>query len=250
MENTTAFDLNNAIRCWRDGLSQSPQFREEDLTELEGHLRDAVGELQARGLTDDEAFLVAARRLGNPAALEPEFAKVNRSQVWLYRLLWMLVGIQGWGLVTTVARTASDTAVLGGLAGLGYSFPRAYPISGGSLFAASLFGLTNLLALAGCIAGGWWLVRRKESAMHKVAVRALGRPVLLGMGVSVLWVVANLSSALRWPLMLKHYPPEVVGNIATAQALPWFVIGPLQTVAFVVLTIVLFRRRVRACPAA
>src|ERR1039457_5316434 len=98
MENPTTFDLNNAICRWRDGLRQSPHFREENLAELEAHLRDSVAELQGRGLPDEEAFLLATRRLGNPARLDSEFAKVNRRQVWLHRVLWMLVGIQVWGL--------------------------------------------------------------------------------------------------------------------------------------------------------
>ena len=97
MENPTAFDLNHAISRWRDDLRQSPYFREENLAELEAHLRDSVAELQGRGLTDEEAFLLATRRIGDPERLDPEFAKVNRGQVWLNRVLWMLVGVQVWG---------------------------------------------------------------------------------------------------------------------------------------------------------
>ena len=41
--------------------------------------------------------IVATRRLGRPAGLESEFAKINRREVWLSRLLWMLIGIQVWG---------------------------------------------------------------------------------------------------------------------------------------------------------
>jgi hypothetical protein len=245
MEDSTAFDLNNAIRHWRDGLSHSPQFREEDLAELEAHLRDSVAELQGRGLTDEEAFLLAARRLGNPARLEPEFAKINRGHVWLHRLLWMLVGIQAWGLLTTLSRVTADTVVLGGLAGFGYNSPRAYPLSAGSLFAAALFGLANLVVLAGCVAGCWWLVRRKEDTAHKVALKALHQPVLLGLALSGLVLVIGFSSVVEWPLVQRYYAPEVVGNIATAKSFAHLVLAPLQTLAFVVLTIVLFRRRLR-----
>ncbi len=83
-------------------------------------------------MTDEEAFLLATRRLGCPAGLESEFAKINRGQVWLNRLLWMLVGIQLWGLMIRASRVAADAAVLGGLAGFGYLFQRAYPLSAGS----------------------------------------------------------------------------------------------------------------------
>jgi hypothetical protein len=74
MENSPTFDLNNAIRCWRDGLFQSPHFREDNLVELEAHLRDSVAELQRRGLTNEEAFWLGTRRLGQPAGLELELS--------------------------------------------------------------------------------------------------------------------------------------------------------------------------------
>jgi hypothetical protein len=245
MENPTAFDLNHAIRRWRGGLSQSPHFREENLAELEAHLRDSMAELQSRGLTDEEAFLLAARRLGNPARLDSEFAKVNRGQVWLNHVLWMLVGIQVWGLVGTIAHFATDAAVLGGLTGLGYKFQHSSPYSSANLFAAALFGLANSLALAACIAGCWWLVRRKEDTAHNVAVKALRRPVLLGVAVSVLFLAFTLGTVVEMPLMLRYYSLQAIGNISMAQSLARFVLMPLEMLAFVVLTIVLFRRRFR-----
>ncbi len=96
METQSTFILNNAIQSWRDGLGRSPNLREENLAELEGHLRDSVAALQGQGLSEEEAFLLAARRLGHPAGLESEFAKINRREVWVNRLLWMLIGIQAW----------------------------------------------------------------------------------------------------------------------------------------------------------
>jgi len=245
MENSPAFDLNNAINRWRDGLNQSPHFREENLAELEAHLRDSVTELQSRGLTNDEAFLLGARRLGNPVGLELEFGKINQGRVWLHRLLWMLVGVQVWDLLLTVSRLAADAGVLGGLIGLRYGFLGTYPLSGGSLFAAALFGLANLLALTGCVAGCWWLLRRMENTAHKVALKALRRPILLGLVVSALFLVVRFSAfvlATR-PLMLQGYSPDVYISIVTGRSLALFTVMSLETLAFVILTIVLLRRR-------
>ncbi len=245
MENAPTFDLNNAIGRWRDGLSQSPQFREENVAELEAHLRDSVADLQSRGLTGEEAFLLGARRLGSPAWLEPEFAKINRGQVWLQRLLWMLVGIQVWGLFSTLSRGAVQAALIGGMAGFGYNFPRTDAFSARNLIIAALLVLANLLGLAGCVAGGWWLVRRKEETAHKVTLKALRRPVLLGLAVSLfLWVISFTQVwVLNGPLVFKRYGPAVLSNLYAIQSLAWAVLGPLQTLAFVILTIVLLRRR-------
>ncbi len=79
METTIEFDLNNALHLWLERLGQSPQVKVEDLKELESHVRDSVGQLQTKGLSSEESFLIATRRAGTPAQLEPEFAKVNRS---------------------------------------------------------------------------------------------------------------------------------------------------------------------------
>jgi hypothetical protein len=245
MENSPVFNLNHALHRWRDGLSQSPHFREENLAELEAHLRDSVAEWQSRGLTDEEAFLLAARRLGNPVRLDTEFAKVNRGQVWLNRALWMLVGVQVWGLLGFIARVATDAAVFGGLTGLGYKFQGAGQFSTANLFAAALFGLANLVALAACIAACWWLVRRKEAAAHKVAVKALRRPVLLGLVVTVVFVVIAVPLPAELPLLLKYYPAEVIGSVRFTQSLANWILSPLETLAFMILTIVLFRRRLR-----
>jgi hypothetical protein len=79
MENISQFDLNLALRQWLERLGQSPQVKAENLKELESHVRDSVGQLQCKGLSSEESFLVATHRVGSPAELEPEFGKVNRS---------------------------------------------------------------------------------------------------------------------------------------------------------------------------
>ena len=85
MENQTSFDLSSAIQKWRETLAQSTTFRAADLDELEAHLRDAVPGLQAAGLSPEEAFLIATRRIGPRHALESEFRKINTGHAWLNR---------------------------------------------------------------------------------------------------------------------------------------------------------------------
>lgn len=98
MANETSFDLNVAIKHWRENLAQSPAFRTENLNELESHLRDSVAILQTRGLSEEEAYLIAGRRIGNGPQLQTEFGKVNRTATWADRILWMLIGFQIWTL--------------------------------------------------------------------------------------------------------------------------------------------------------
>jgi hypothetical protein len=79
MENVSQFDLNIALQHWLECLGQSPQVKPADLQELESHVRDSMSQLEGKGLSSEESFLIATHRMGTPAQLEPEFAKLNRS---------------------------------------------------------------------------------------------------------------------------------------------------------------------------
>jgi len=50
--------------------------------ELESHLRDSVDDLATRGVSEEEAFLVSVRRMGDAQALGDEFAKITTESLW------------------------------------------------------------------------------------------------------------------------------------------------------------------------
>ncbi len=86
------FDLNGAIGDWRRRLEAQPDIQPADLAELEDHLRESVEDLRSSGLSEEEAFLVAARRLGDPEALGGEFATADPGLRRRLRLRWIMVG--------------------------------------------------------------------------------------------------------------------------------------------------------------
>ncbi|MFW8745029.1 permease prefix domain 1-containing protein, partial [Mesorhizobium japonicum] len=49
---------------WRRAVRSSGAVDDADAAELEDHLRDSIAELRQAGLDDEEAFLIAVRRLG------------------------------------------------------------------------------------------------------------------------------------------------------------------------------------------
>ena len=53
-----------------------------DVDELESHLRDRVDALTAAGLADDEAFLIAVKRLGSVDELSREYAAEHSGRLW------------------------------------------------------------------------------------------------------------------------------------------------------------------------
>ncbi|MEY2410657.1 MAG: hypothetical protein QOF48_3327 [Verrucomicrobiota bacterium] len=77
MEKPTPFSLIDSLRRWREHVNRLPTFERENIDELETHLRDSLARLQAGGLSEQEAWLVALKRLGYSDALEHEFAKLG-----------------------------------------------------------------------------------------------------------------------------------------------------------------------------
>lgn len=78
----TTFELESQVRKWRGHLRASGTLGEQDLEELESHLRDSIDDLASRGVSSEEAFLVSVRRMGDTEALGDEFAKVSTESVW------------------------------------------------------------------------------------------------------------------------------------------------------------------------
>ncbi|HEY7875969.1 MAG TPA: permease prefix domain 1-containing protein, partial [Actinomycetota bacterium] len=66
--------VESQIAQWRSFVTKTPAVNGRDVDELEGHLRDRMAELSEAGLTADEAFLVAVKRMGDLDALSREFA--------------------------------------------------------------------------------------------------------------------------------------------------------------------------------
>ncbi len=95
MEPQTRFDLNIALQHWREELAAQASLTAEDRRELEAHLNDTVAELRGRGLSDQEAFWLACRRVGQPEQLAQEFAKDNPASVWRQRVFWLAAGLLG-----------------------------------------------------------------------------------------------------------------------------------------------------------
>jgi len=74
--------LEVQIGQWRAYLRRRRAINGPDVEELETHLRDQVGALTHAGLAEDEAFLVAVKRMGSLDALSREFAREHSERLW------------------------------------------------------------------------------------------------------------------------------------------------------------------------
>lgn len=114
------FNLENAIYEWKQRVQQAESVTQENVDELEEHLREAIPGFVQKGLTEEEAFQVASMRLGEHAVLSKEYGKVNGTSVWRRRILWMLFGYVGG--IALASGISGFSACVGTLSAyLGYS---------------------------------------------------------------------------------------------------------------------------------
>jgi len=81
------FELEKAIKRWRQRMLDAGIKAPEALEELENHLRDDVEQQVCSGTSESEAFENAVRQLGQPVALRKEYAKAGRPKRELLRKL-------------------------------------------------------------------------------------------------------------------------------------------------------------------
>ena len=74
--------LEERIEEWRSYLRRRRAIHSADIEELESHLRDEVATLTGAGLSSDEAFVVAVKRIGALDALAREFAQEHSDRLW------------------------------------------------------------------------------------------------------------------------------------------------------------------------
>ncbi|MGH3132775.1 MAG: permease prefix domain 1-containing protein [Gaiellaceae bacterium] len=114
--------VESQIAEWRAYVATAPGVNGHDVDELEDHLRHQIAELNAAGLTADEAFLVAVKRMGDLDSLSREFAREHSGRLWKQLILrdddepartssgWFetLVFAVAAAVVVQVARLAAD----------------------------------------------------------------------------------------------------------------------------------------------
>jgi hypothetical protein len=103
-------DLETQIAEWRTYLHRRRELHRADAEELEDHLRSKIAELTEAGLHDDEAFVVAVKRMGSLDELSREFAREHSDRLW--KQLMVTAGDDG----PPSARSGTDLGVMIGCA--------------------------------------------------------------------------------------------------------------------------------------
>ena len=144
----TETGVESQITEWRAYVAKAPAVDGRDLEELETHLRDQIAELGAAGLTDDEAFLVAVKRMGDLDTLSREFAREHSGRLWKQLVLRSdedaTDGASGW---IPAFAFAAGAAIAMRIALVAAGFPEGSPT-----WLGRNFGLLVLPFLAGYFA--------------------------------------------------------------------------------------------------
>jgi hypothetical protein len=74
--------LEEHIAQWRSYILRRQAIHPVDVAELEDHLREQIEALSDAGLSADEAFLVAVKRMGAIDDLTREFAREHSDRLW------------------------------------------------------------------------------------------------------------------------------------------------------------------------
>ena len=74
--------LEERIGAWRSYVLRRRAIDAMDVDELEDHLRNQVADLQEAGLDEEEAFLIAVKRLGALDPLSREYAQEYSERLW------------------------------------------------------------------------------------------------------------------------------------------------------------------------
>ena len=244
--NATMFQLDTAIQTWKERHQANDAVSSEALSELESHLRDSIVTLEDSGLNEEEAFIIASKRLGSPIELEGEFGKVHQKQVWLSRTLLML---SGYLLITLFLKfiafdqaTASTLALAFGLESTQISIPlvgHGYRLHWSGIIHAvvGLLGLGIAAAIILSFARGTW----QDTARLMAGRMGIGK--LLTLWIVIYGIVSGFQLGLKH-LQFRIQSPTLgeVANYAVSASLSNFSTQVFAAVMIVVLTAMLGRR--------
>lgn len=239
------FDRDSAVEEWRLSLLSRGGLTVSELDELQDHLEFVEGDLSEL-LRPEEAFWLAAHRVGTPDALTREFAKVRPNREWEVRAQWALLGILAYTMLVPVASALVHflAAVLANYTSL-IGFAEVLRLN-------SMPTAITLVLVATVLLVRW--SRSSPSAVERLLGRmaAAGWSGLTGTGLAVVAYQLAVNFLLMNAFAMTRGGFAVTGEPAPLQAEFWFWLAQgfsyLWPVILLVL-IVLLQRRLDKRPA-
>jgi hypothetical protein len=196
--------VEHSLGEWRRSLARSGVLSEEDLDELETHVRDTIEDLAPGGLSQEEALLVALRRVGDPSLLAMEFEKVRPGLAWARRFYWMIAGVLTFGLLWQGAKLLIYSSALGAST-VGLS-----PAAGAGAAAVLALGGVAAVMIRSTGRPGGRLARGLQGAARWLSKR----PFLCGVGILAATGAASLGANLTFARFVRF--PTEAGSLSQA----------------------------------
>jgi hypothetical protein len=210
-------ELEAQFEQWRQYVLRRRELRPFDADELEDHLRGSVDELVAAGLSPDEAFLVAVKRMGSLDELSREFAREHSERLWKQLVLTADTGNPVaatrsrrdlWAMVTCAAGAVASVKVPA-LFGLDFDHDSSFYVRNFTLFALPWLAaflawrrkarrpviaiLVALFALGAAAANAYPLADKSQS----MVVTSIHLPIALWLVVGLAYVADDWRSFRR-----------------------------------------------------
>jgi hypothetical protein len=210
-------ELEAQFEQWRQYVLRRRELQPFDADELEDHLRGSVDELVAAGLSPDEAFLVAVKRMGSLDELSREFAREHSERLWKQLVLTGDTGSPVadtrsrrdlWAMVTCAAGAVASVKVPA-LLGLSFEDDSSFYARNFTLFALPWLAaflawrrkarrsviaiLVALFALGAVAANAYPLADKSQS----VVVTSIHLPIALWLVVGLAYVADDWRSSRR-----------------------------------------------------
>lgn len=171
------FNLAEQINDYVSLIDGQGSLTASDKNELISHLNDSSEALIEKGLSEEESFIIAKKRIGNPELLTEEYSKVNysfkTSRVWAY----LLVGFN--------AIYCIPSLIIPLLAAFYYVVFRQYSTS---LTAVILITTVNLLITMGF----WTLAKYRMHISSYIEMQVARKPVRFIVLTSIPMVISMI----------------------------------------------------------
>jgi hypothetical protein len=154
--------LEEQIEQWRGYLRRRQAIRAVDVEELEDHLRGEVTALRGSGLSENEAFLVAVKRMGALDAISNEFAREHSER------LWKQLVISSNSMAESADQARRETVVVFALAvaaGLAIKVPELFGRRWGAA-GDEMFYARNISLFVFPLLSGYFVWKRRISARN------------------------------------------------------------------------------------
>jgi len=206
--------LEARIAEWRGYVTRARTIEPAEAEELESHLRDRIDALRAAGLDDDEAFLVAVRRLGAIDAISREFARTNSARLWKQ-------------LVAAPERAGRDGPAGGLVTALLIGVAAAVALQ--VLRLLTMGGLDSLSGLGGRVDSSWFL---RNAALVPVAATIVWLLVRRRAGVRIalaallpLAAIVLAVNLMPFAITTGYWPQTLILAVALTPVAAWLLVG-------------------------